>query len=66
MWKAGDPERRKCCTSDALRERRRHQENAWLARERDRRCQLVRDQHHDARSVIISPDALRTPRVQMD
>jgi hypothetical protein len=66
MWKAGDAERRKRGTTDALRERRRHQENAWLARERDRRCQLVRDQHHDARAVIISPDALPAPRVRID
>jgi len=66
MWKVGDPERRKGGATDALRDRRRRQEDAWLAREMDRRCRQHRDQYHDARAVTVAPDALLIPRVQLD
>jgi hypothetical protein len=66
MWKAGHPERRKGGASDGLRERRRHQEDAWLARNVDRRWQQLRDQYHDARAVTVSPDGLPSPSVQLD
>jgi hypothetical protein len=56
MWKPGDLDRRKAPPTDAVRERRRAQQNSWFEGEHDRRVRRFREEHHDAHAKTIAPE----------
>jgi hypothetical protein len=62
MWKPGDPDRRKNGATDALRDRRHHQEDCWLAREKDRRVSHLRDEHHDRQAKTVTAQQFNLTR----